>query len=250
MTIGKRLLNERKRIGYARQGDFGKALGVSFNTISRWENEENPIPSDKLIAMQKLGIDIAFILTGTNLYKVSNTDDNLIDDEIPSESENNAKFEKKNLSFREPQAIYTYNSQDNQDDTYAFVPLYDVEASAGGGSFLDNERVKTKLSFTRHSLKRQGLEEEYLACLLCRGDSMTPTIHERDTIMIDLRRKEADGGIFVFRHENSLFVKRLIREKGGIRVISDNQIYPEWVIEPHDDYEIIGKKVWQARWDR
>ena len=208
--VSERLLSERQRLGLS-QSDVADRLNVDYKTVARLE-KGTELGVSKLSGLAQLGFDIAYILSGN-------------------------RYQNK----EQPKDI---------DDDYAFIPLYDIDVSAGGGSFFDSERSKTRLSFTRYSLKQQGLSPEHLACVRCRGDSMLPTIAERDTIMIDLRRKAVDGGIFVFRHEDSLFVKRLIREKGGIRVISDNQIYPEWFIEPEDNYEIIGKKVWQARWDR
>ena len=36
MSIGKRLLEQRKLAGYSSQEHLGDALGVSFTTIARW----------------------------------------------------------------------------------------------------------------------------------------------------------------------------------------------------------------------
>ena len=64
MSIGKRLLEQRKLAGYSSQEQLGDALGVSFTTIARWEKDQSPIPSDKLVGMNALGLDAVYILTG------------------------------------------------------------------------------------------------------------------------------------------------------------------------------------------
>lgn len=51
---------ERKRLS---QLQVAEALGVTSKTVWRWE-KEIPIPSDKLNALQQLGFDVVFILTG------------------------------------------------------------------------------------------------------------------------------------------------------------------------------------------
>lgn len=51
---------ERKRLS---QAQVAEALGVTSKTVWRWE-KEIPIPSDKLNALQQLGFDVVFILTG------------------------------------------------------------------------------------------------------------------------------------------------------------------------------------------
>jgi S24 (lexA) family peptidase len=131
---------------------------------------------------------------------------------------------------------------------YAWIPLYDVEVSAGGGRFFDGENVLTYLAFTKYSLRKQGLQPDMLACVRVSGDSMEPTIQSNDAVMIDMRQTTADSGIFVFRVGEVLYLKRLVREGAGVRVISDNDIYPSWLIQPGEDFQIVGKRVWHARW--
>lgn len=286
MNIGKRLSEQRKEAGFTRQEALGNALGVSFNTISRWEKEDTPIPSDKLLAMGELGLDVVYILTGkpatspvsenginkkqyvTDTKKEETGDVAGFSPESVSgdgKTANVGGFEKhqhiKNNELEELDSQKTANVSGfprlkapkgwpegvNPDD-FAMIPLYDIEVSAGHGALAGFGQLKTYLAFTRYSLRKEGLQEAHLACVMVKGDSMEPTMHPRDALMIDDLQREPDGGIFVLRVDESLYIKRLMREKDGIRVISDNQIYREWMLTPKDDYEIIGKKVWQGRW--
>ena len=151
--------------------------------------------------------------------------------------------------LRERAAPYEAGRDHTPDvNDYAWIPLYDVEVSAGGGRFFAGENVLTYLAFTKYSLRKQGLQPDMLACVRVSGDSMEPTIQSNDAVMIDMRQTTADSGIFVFRVGEVLYLKRLVREGAGVRVISDNDIYPSWLIQPGEDFQIVGKRVWHARW--
>ena len=286
MSIGKRLEEERKSKGYKSQNALADALGISYPTISRWENDTTTIPSDKCALMSELGLDILYILTGKpatspvsengayrKQYVADSNKEKTGDaaDVSPESVSGDGKtadaggFEKhQHIKSNKLGEIDFQKTADvggfprlkapkgwpegvNPDD-FAMIPLYDIEVSAGHGALAGFGQLKTYLAFTRYSLRKEGLQEAHLACVMVKGDSMEPTLHPRDALMIDDLQREPDGGIFVLRVDESLYIKRLMREKDGIRVISDNQIYREWMLTPKDDYEIIGKKVWQGRW--
>lgn len=58
-----RFKEERERRGF-QQSELAELIDVTRRTISRWENEETPIPSDKLNACFQLGFDVFYIVTG------------------------------------------------------------------------------------------------------------------------------------------------------------------------------------------
>lgn len=232
--VPERFLAERKRLRLS-QSDVGEKLGVDYKTIARIEKGSD-LGVGKLGALEAIGFNIDYLLSGntkknrdvTGFSGVKEININCLDTD--------SKEKKRDVT-------------DYQSGNFALIPLYDVEVSAGHGSFACEENVRTHLAFTRYSLQKRGLEPKMLACVNGKGDSMMPSIAPDDTLMIDMRNKTADGGIFVFRLGESYFVKRLVLEADAIRVISDNQIYPPWLINPGDDFDIIGKKVWQASWE-
>ena len=286
MSIGKRLAEQRKLAGYNKQKELAADLGVNLTTISRWEQEQAPIPSDKLSRMNELGLDAVYILTGQKTATVAGFENkkhnngNKLEEYATKKTGNVAGFESDDIfaeqagdgSWRvhrggktvhgtvddvirylqEEAAPYivktgTHSFIPNVED-YDWIPLYDAEVSAGGGRFFDGENILTYLAFTKYSLRKQGLQPDMLACVRVSGDSMEPTIQSNDAVMIDMRQTTADSGIFVFRVGEVLYLKRLVREGAGVRVISDNDIYPSWLIQPGEDFQIVGKRVWHARW--
>lgn len=54
---------ERERLGFQQEELAGK-IDVTRRTISRWENDDAPIPSDKLKLCAALGFDIQYVITG------------------------------------------------------------------------------------------------------------------------------------------------------------------------------------------
>ena len=136
-------------------------------------------------------------------------------------------------------------------EDYAFVPLYDAQCSAGDGAWNENCRVLTHISFTRYSLRKQGLTPDHLSAIRIDGDSMEPVLHSGDTVLIDHTRTTIEGeGIYILRLDGHLYAKRLQRNFDGVAIISANNAYDK-VTVPRDrlhELEIVGRAVWSAGW--
>mgnify|MGYP002139121465 CR=1 FL=1 len=138
---------------------------------------------------------------------------------------------------------------DEFDEEYALIDGYHVTVSTGHGAFNDDHEVKRKLAFRRKWLKFRQLNPDNLAVVFAKGDSMEPTIHSGDSILVDLSRNQIqDGGLFVLRLGDELYAKRLQkRVDGGVNIISDNKAgYETLSVLPNEleSLSIIGKVVW------
>lgn len=139
-----------------------------------------------------------------------------------------------------------------EDDTYAYVPLYDARCSAGSGAWNERARVLVQMAFTRYSLRKKGLSAADLACLRVDGDSMTGLLEDGDTVMIDQRRSTLEGeGVYVVLVDDHLYAKRLQRQfDGSVLIISHNKEYQPMTV-PKDrlgELQIIGRVVWAGGW--
>ena len=63
MTIGKRIAEERKRLGFT-QAQFAKLTGVSFSSQRRYEDGRSAPDTDYLDALARIGVDYFYVLTG------------------------------------------------------------------------------------------------------------------------------------------------------------------------------------------
>lgn len=139
-----------------------------------------------------------------------------------------------------------------EEDTYAYIPLYDARCSAGNGAWNERSRILVQLSFTRYSLRKKGLVPADLACLRVDGDSMTGLLEDGDTVMIDQRRNTLEGeGVYVVLLDDHLYAKRLQRQfDGSVLIISHNKEYQPMTV-PKDrlvELQIVGRAVWAGGW--
>lgn len=136
-------------------------------------------------------------------------------------------------------------------EEYALIPGYRVQVSAGHGALnCDDKEPVRYLAFRRKWLKYRGFEEHELAIVWAKGDSMEPTIHSNDTLVVHLgRNNPADGHIYIFRNGDELFVKRYQNAFGSWRLISDNPVYDKLDIPKHEQnqFEVIGQVVHIAK---
>ena len=135
---------------------------------------------------------------------------------------------------------------------FTLVPNYVVEAAAGHGSEVIDEEQDGLLAFRRDWIEdRMGLDPDQLKAIQASGDSMVPTIHDGDVLLLNMEYDRVSGdGIYVIRQDNQLIVKRLSVQVGGtIRVQSDNAAYEtqEISMEVSANLAIIGRVVWIGR---
>jgi hypothetical protein len=134
---------------------------------------------------------------------------------------------------------------------YALVPK--VKARLGAGSSLVTNGDQDGLyAFRKEFLKRIGLEGvSSLVMFDVIGDSMEPTIMDRDTVLCSLREKDpVSGYVYAIRVDDELLVKRIVREPGKLIVKSDNPAYGPFEIKQSEhstNFEIIGRVRWQGR---
>ena len=126
------------------------------------------------------------------------------------------------------------------------VPRLPLDASAGPGAVAGAEAPFGQFRYGRDWLRAQGLSPTHLSVIAVVGDSMIPTLHDGDEILIDRSPRHARDGVHVVRVGDTLLVKRLVFERPGqVRVISDNRSYDPYDL-PLDEVAIVGRVVWKC----
>ncbi len=135
-----------------------------------------------------------------------------------------------------------------------WIAHYDVRAAMGGGQIpheypemLQDIRVSPK------HLRDLGLtfkEHFHLKMITGWGQSMAPTIKDRDPLLVDITIREFTGdGIYLFSHDEMLYVKRLQKKgKDRFKMISDNKHHDAEDIRV-DDTHILARVlyVWNGQ---
>ncbi len=117
----------------------------------------------------------------------------------------------------------------------------DVRAAAGAGEEVFEE---TEMSITIPSeALPTGLDPDTCIALRVEGDSMEPTIHSGDILVIDHSAREPlEGRAYVVRSATGLIIKRLRQEAGAWIMASDNPDFPPRPMAGED--RILGRVLW------
>ena len=137
-------------------------------------------------------------------------------------------------------------------DEFVFVPRYDIQAAAGHGRLVENEKPVFTMPFRRQWVETYiTRDSKNLSVISVKGDSMEGVLNDGDAILINHGETMPRDGLYVLRINENLLVKRLQVMPGGlVNVISANEAYPSFEINLHnmtDDVAIIGRVEWFGR---
>ncbi|MBD0530157.1 peptidase S24 [Acinetobacter baumannii] len=211
MTIGARLKEERERLGYT-QPVFAELAGTTKKSQIDYEKDLTQPKAGYLAAIAEVGADIGYIVTGNKSPQLQNSD-------------------------------FAYE--------FDLVNVYDVSVSAGDGAVCLGETEPTsRLAFRKDWLARHGLYAKDLVIVYAKGDSMEPTIHDKEPLLINTIDKElTDGFIYVVRNHENFWVKRVQRQFNELLLLSDNEKYLPMKLDLNEstDIEIIGRWIPPSR---
>lgn len=131
------------------------------------------------------------------------------------------------------------------------VPRLDNPGSMGRGKELaEQDQVIGQMVLTENwvgmhvSRRTNPVNLRVIAAI---GDSMEPTLHDGDLVLVDTGIRGVDvDGIFVLRTSERLFIKRVstTADRGQV-VTSDNPAAPPWgTLAGNADVNIVGRVVW------
>jgi len=128
-------------------------------------------------------------------------------------------------------------------DDLAFIPVFDIEAAAGAGSYAGD--IVQIVGLEKMWLRKEYGATDSLEGIRVSGDSMEPTLFDGDVVLVDRNDAMPKDGVYVLRIEDNLFVKRLSRlPNNKIEVISDNPSYSKYAIDlkkPPTNFQVIGR---------
>ncbi|WP_120513599.1 S24 family peptidase [Photobacterium salinisoli] len=135
---------------------------------------------------------------------------------------------------------------------YVTLDFYEVEASAGHGALVVSEEKSSDIVFSESYIQNEvGVKAANVFLMPVKGDSMYPTLKNGCLVMVNQIDHFTGDGIYVFRFEGQLMVKRLQFSKHGLSVTSDNDNYQPWELSKEEimssDFEVIGEVVWSGQ---
>ncbi len=154
-----------------------------------------------------------------------------------------------------PQSHSAQDSAKGTDDTiYCKIPLFNIKASSGHETFVNDEKIGADLIFRRDWLDRElNSNPDNLFILSAESDSMEPTIQHDALLIVD---KSIDRiiteGIYILRRGDTILIKRIRKlSENTIELISDNPAYGKESIKLSNQsgVTILGKVIyiWSGR---
>jgi len=191
--------------------DLAKAVGVSDNAIYKWVSGRGQPGMASLVSLARAeGVSVEWLATGEGATKA------------PSEPS-------------------------NSQDLFGFgATRRELLLPAEGATSVHCAQVVDVLRFQSDWLQRQfRVNENDLALIEVRGDSMAPTIDAGDLCLVNLAdTRFIHDGVYAFWSEGELVVKRLQREANGtLMMLSDNPAYRPLRVRP-EELTIIGRVIW------
>ena len=193
------------------QASFARSIDVSPQTLSGWMTGRNQ-PNIQAVARmcESLSVSPSWLITG-----------------------------------REDVAT----AQSLVDADSVLIPMLDVQASCGNGSYTSSAALVKLIEVNRQWISRYcgQVNERALNIIGITGDSMSPTLEDGDFAVIDRSATRIyTDAMFAFQMSDDLYVKRFQRIGRNLKVISDNRIYDPYILEPHDldsSFKVLGRVV-------
>jgi SOS-response transcriptional repressor LexA len=149
---------------------------------------------------------------------------------------------------RETGTVYT--TQIDRED-FAAIPRVDARLAAGAGAMNGDVSLQGALAFRQDWLRERGISPAQACLLTVAGDSMSPTLHDGDLVMIDERRTTVrNRHVYAFVDiDGSARVKRVELVPDQLIILtSDNAAHPTETRTGPDmnRLRILGEIVWSA----
>ena len=263
MDIGSKIKLLRTRKNLTRE-QFALELGEKPSKIQDIERGKQRVNDEFLGKMfSKFHVDLNWLFSN-NIQSVSEIETDLVD-EFRKKVSGRAEIEfalnvERELATQAIQASKDFWASHIPDSSeYTFVSLHDAELAAGTGALNLRERIVDQLAFRIDWLRRIGVTPASARLARVRGDSMAPTLQDRDLLLIDTSRIEIpirprkDGqplraNLYALIEDGLARVKRIERSSADTLALhSDNvTLYPPEIRAGTEigQLNIIGKVMW------
>lgn len=203
------------------QVEIAEMLKINKSSYSSWESGRAKPNQKNLVALAEiLDVEVSYF----------ESEYNIVNNYLQLSPDNQAKAEEyvDELLLSQQSSKVT--------PLFSVQVLSDIQLSAGlGESLFDEYETETVYS-----------DEEQLGYDIAAwisGKSMEPIYQDGEVALIRSSGFDYDGAVYALSWKDSVFIKKLYREKEGFRMVSLNDKYPDKFIPYEDEPRIVGKVV-------
>lgn len=236
--VGQIIRDHRKRLGLTLQ-ELQKRTGINNGNLSKIERGQQSLTNDSMKAIAK-----AFGMSLPDLFSAQRAQPGVLGKNGGADSPRAATAHRQAGAFDNIDQI-------PQDENVAIGTISaSTDAVRGGVKIQINEKVS--YLFLGSELQSISSTPAALGAYVIEDDMMDPRLFKGDTVLVDTTDTTVPvtGGVFcvVLDDENIVFRRLMPYPNKGLRIMCDNQKYPEIVLDRNQALAItIGGRVKMVR---
>lgn len=231
--MAKRLTDLLQAKNGGNQSEMARYIGVTPQAVQKWmAGVTEPRGKNLEMAAEFLGVSPAHLKFG-----------------IQSDTAGAAVGHQSGaVEGLRPGSYMRVEGVDQDDPRLTIIPKVRLRLTAGLSGFevepepYDGSSTTVPTSW----IERKGFSRDKLIALPIRGESMEPTFHEGDLVIINTAdTKPVSGGVYAVNYEGEPAIKRLTRDAGRWWLMSDNVDQRRYYRQSFDGdtTQIIGRVV-------
>ena len=208
--------------------DLSKMTGIGKSSISQWLSGKYSAKQDKIfLVANALNINPSWLIGAD----VPMNDETTLDRIYNVSSSLDKERQEKVYDYAYQQHLEQNNVIKFPVPTRTQVSVYGA-VSAGNGEYL--------LDGTPELVDYDGAVPEHDFAVVVNGDSMEPTFEDKQIIFVKKTHEARNGQFVIADYDHQAYVKKLMRDENGCRLVSLNKKYDDMVIDDEHELSIFG----------
>ena len=235
--IGNQIKIFRKSAGFT-QDELAKRLNTTKQTISRYEKGERKANQDmlfKLCDIFNVSIDDFFPVLSKNAVESTNSipdDPDLLTQQI-TDKVVQLTTQNKKIVLRTSEELLESQEREVNEERFEYHVFEKLSAGTGYG-YAEDRNYDTV--YFEKDITHDLASWVY-------GDSMEPDFADGSVALIKDTGWDYDGAIYAVDWDGQSYIKKVYKEKDGLRLVSLNDKYDDKFARWEEDTRIIGKVV-------
>ena len=203
------------------QKEIADRLGISYQAYSAWERGVKKPSRKKVKQLEQILNVPKDYFTESEIVRLYNTLSNKGKDQVVEYTRNLVQKEKTQQVVSVSENLYEYH-------------VYEKMSAGIGTSVYDNRNYDTVYF-------NEELAHDFASWVS--GDSMEPKYQNGSVALIRETGFDYDGAVYAVVWNFQTFIKKVYRQKEGLRLVSINKAYKDIYIPYDENPRIVGKIV-------